>query len=104
MRYADRVKIVLLRPARSLALVALLAAASAEPAPTAADWLQFHGPGGSGIAAQPRFKLVAQNKLSGDDTDFNAAPALSDRQLFLRSNRTLYCIKSVQTAGAGKTQ
>jgi len=56
------------------------------------------------FAAQPSFKLVAQNKLAGDDTDFNAAPALSGRQLFLRSNRTLYCIESVQTAGAGKTQ
>ncbi len=56
------------------------------------------------FAAQPGFKLVAQNKFSGDDTDFNAAPALSGRQLFLRSNRTLYCIESVQTAGAGKTQ
>ena len=56
------------------------------------------------FAAQPGFKLVAQNKFSSDDTDFNAAPALSGRQLFLRSNRTLYCIESVQTVGAGKTQ
>lgn len=56
------------------------------------------------FAAQPGFRLVAQNKLSGDTTDFNAAPALSGRQLFLRSNRTLYCIESVHTAGAGKIQ
>jgi hypothetical protein len=46
------------------------------------------------IAAQPQFKLLAQDKISGDDTDFNATPAISDRQLFLRSNRCLYCIGS----------
>jgi hypothetical protein len=34
----------------------------------------------------------------------NATPALAGRQLFLRSNRNLYCIESVQTAGAGKSQ
>ena len=56
------------------------------------------------FAAQPTFKLVAQNKLAGDDTDFNAAPALSGRQLFLRSNRTLYCIAAVSPAGAEKSQ
>ena len=54
------------------------------------------------FAAQPDFKLVAHNKLTGDDTDFNATPALAGRQLFLRSNRTLYCIDAMQTAGAGK--
>lgn len=56
------------------------------------------------IEAKPEFKLVAQNKLARDDSDFNATPALVGRQLFLRSNRTLYCIESVQTAGAGNTQ
>ena len=56
------------------------------------------------IAAKPEFKLIAQNKLAGDDTDFNATPAIAGRQLFLRSNRNLYCIESVPTASAGKTQ
>lgn len=56
------------------------------------------------IAAQPEFKLVAQNKLAGDDSDFNGTPAVVGRQLFLRSNRFLYCIESMQSAGAGKTQ
>jgi hypothetical protein len=55
------------------------------------------------IPAAPEFKLAAQNKLAGDETDFNATPALAGRQLFLRSNRTLYCIESMQTASAGKT-
>jgi outer membrane protein assembly factor BamB len=48
------------------------------------------------IEAKPEFKLVAQNKLAGDDTDFNATPAVVDRQLFLRSNRALYCIETVK--------
>ena len=56
------------------------------------------------FAAQPTFKLVAHNQLTGDDSDFNATPALAGRQLFLRSNRNLYCIDAMQTAGAGKSQ
>jgi hypothetical protein len=52
------------------------------------------------LAAQPQFKLLAQDRLSGDDTDFNATPAISGRQLFLRSNRCLYCIAS--PAGAAR--
>ena len=47
--------------------------------------------------AKTEFKLLAQNKLAGDDTDFNATPAVSGNQLFFRSNRFLYCIES----GAG---
>ena len=55
------------------------------------------------LPATPQFALVAQNKLAGDDSDFNGTPAIVGRQLFLRSNRNLYCIESVQTAGAGNT-
>jgi hypothetical protein len=36
-------------------------------------------------------KVVARNDL-GDDSGINASPALSDGQLFIRSNRYLYCI------------
>lgn len=35
---------------------------------------------------------------------FNATPAVAGRQLFPRSNRTLYGILLVPTAGAGKTE
>jgi outer membrane protein assembly factor BamB len=56
------------------------------------------------FGAQPEFKLVAQNKLADDDTDFNATPALAGRQLFLRSNRALYCFETVQPAGELKRQ
>jgi len=102
--------------------MALFLAASASLAVSAADWRQFRGPNGSGIAApdaQPATTWSdAQNvawktALPGpgssspiitDDSDFNATPAVVGRQLFLRSNRNLYCIESVRTADAGKSQ
>jgi len=56
------------------------------------------------LPESPQFALVAQNRLAGDDSDFNGTPAIVGRQLFLRSNRSLYCIMSVQTASAGNTQ
>lgn len=37
------------------------------------------------------FEVLAQNDL-GDDSGINASPALSDGQLFIRTNRALYCI------------
>ena len=49
------------------------------------------------LEAKTEFKLLGQNKLTGDDTDFNATPAVAGNQLFLRSNRFLYCVES----GAG---
>jgi len=56
------------------------------------------------LQAAPQFALVAQNKLAGDDGDFNGTPAIVGRQLFLRSNRNLYCIESVQPVGAEKNK
>ena len=44
------------------------------------------------LAAQPVYKVLAQNKFTDDDSDFNGSPAISQNQLFLRSNRYLYCI------------
>jgi outer membrane protein assembly factor BamB len=52
--------------------------------------------------AKPEFKLVAQNKLVGDDSQFNATPAIAGSQLFLRSNRALYCIEAARSAGTEK--
>ena len=43
-------------------------------------------------ADQKTFNLVGQNVIEGDDSDFNGSPAISDNQLFLRSNKFLYCI------------
>ena len=42
--------------------------------------------------AQPEFNLLAHNKLEGDASQFHGTPAISDGQLFLRSDRFLYCI------------
>lgn len=45
------------------------------------------------LAAKPEFGLLAHNRLPSDQSDFNASPAISDGQIFLRSNRFLYCIQ-----------
>ena len=38
------------------------------------------------------FAEIARNRFAGDDTDFNASPAVSDNRLYLRSNKALYCV------------
>jgi outer membrane protein assembly factor BamB len=43
------------------------------------------------LAAGPKFEQLAHNKLS-DDSTFNGSPAVSQGQLFLRSDKRLYCI------------
>jgi outer membrane protein assembly factor BamB len=44
------------------------------------------------LPAHPEFKILAQNRFPADDTDFNGTPALSNNELFLRSNLALYCV------------
>lgn len=39
-----------------------------------------------------KIRLLGQCRIAGDDTDFNATPAVAGNQIFLRSNRALYCI------------
>ncbi|HEY6167440.1 MAG TPA: PQQ-binding-like beta-propeller repeat protein [Verrucomicrobiae bacterium] len=46
------------------------------------------------FAAKPKFELVAQNKLAADTTQFNATPAVVGDQLFLRSDKFLYCVSA----------
>ncbi len=46
------------------------------------------------LDATPQMTVIAQNNLAGDDSDFNATPAISSGQIFLRSNRFIYCVKS----------
>jgi len=48
------------------------------------------------LAAKPTFEQLAHNEFASDESDFNASPAISDGQLFLRSNRYLYCIANAQ--------
>ena len=44
------------------------------------------------VEAGPKFKLLAHNSLAPDTSLFNASPAVSQGQMFLRSDRFLYCI------------
>jgi hypothetical protein len=44
------------------------------------------------IAAKPEYELIGRNQITSDETDFNATPAISGGQLFLRSNLYLYCV------------
>jgi outer membrane protein assembly factor BamB len=44
------------------------------------------------LPAKPEYRVLAQNRFAGDESDFNATPAISHSQLILRSNRFLYCV------------
>ena len=44
------------------------------------------------LAAEPRYKLLAHNTIANDTSVFNATPAVSRKQLLLRSDRFLYCV------------
>ena len=41
--------------------------------------------------AKPEYKLVRINKIDGDKSRFQGTPALSDGQIFLRSDKAVYC-------------
>ena len=49
---------------------------------------------GDGIVARlgTEFVQLATNRFESDDTDFSATPAVSDGELFVRSDKALYCI------------
>jgi outer membrane protein assembly factor BamB len=42
--------------------------------------------------ATPELKQVAQNRFTGDESDFNGSPAVSGGRIYLRSNGALYCV------------
>lgn len=44
------------------------------------------------IAASAEYRQLGHNQLAGDDSDFNASPAISAGRLYLRSDRFLYCL------------
>jgi hypothetical protein len=46
------------------------------------------------IAADPKFRQIAVNQFKSDTSDFNASPAISDGQIFIRSNSFIYCIQN----------
>ena len=43
------------------------------------------------LAAEPKYQLLATNKME-DTSVFNAGPAIQDGQIYLRSDKFLYCI------------
>lgn len=44
------------------------------------------------LEAADRFHQLAVNRLNSEPEDFSATPAISDGQIFLRSNKRLYCV------------
>ena len=42
--------------------------------------------------AEPKFEILARNAFDEDESQFNATPAAEASQLFLRSDRFLYCV------------
>ena len=44
------------------------------------------------VAAKPEFELLAVNVIEGDESQFNASPAVDANRIFIRSDRFLYCI------------
>lgn len=44
------------------------------------------------VSAKPEYELLAHNVFEDDDSRANASPAVSNGQLFLRTDRNLYCI------------
>ncbi len=42
----------------------------------------------------PEFKSLAENRFASDDSKFNGTPAVSGGQLFIRSDKALYCVKA----------
>ena len=38
------------------------------------------------------FQPISQNVIAGDESDFNASPAVSDGKIYLRSNQAIYCV------------
>ena len=44
------------------------------------------------LPAKSEFKIVAQNKFAGDESDASGTPAVCDNELFIRTGEFLYCV------------
>ena len=44
------------------------------------------------LPAEPKFEILARNKLDEDAGQFNATPAIDDGRLLVRSDKYLYCL------------
>ncbi len=45
------------------------------------------------LTTDGEFKQLAVNRVTEDEEEFSATPAISDGQIFIRSNRKLYCVQ-----------
>jgi len=70
--------------------------------PVLADGKLFYATRRAGtlvVAATPVFRLLARNVVADDAGDFSATPMVTGREIFLRSDRALYCFAAA-TGGA----
>jgi outer membrane protein assembly factor BamB len=44
------------------------------------------------LPVEKEFRVLQQNRFAGDESDFNATPAVHGKRLLLRSNRAMYCV------------
>jgi len=44
------------------------------------------------LPAKPEYKILAQNKFAGDESDASGTPAISGNELFVRTGKFLYCV------------
>ncbi len=44
------------------------------------------------LPAEPKFQILARNSFSDDDSDASGTPAISGNELYLRTEKFLYCI------------
>ncbi len=56
------------------------------------------------MAADPKFKQIAVNQFASDTSDFNGSLAISDGQVFLRSNKFLYCVQDKKVSASTTTE
>ena len=45
------------------------------------------------FTADDEFEKVAANRVTNDNEEFSATPAICDGQIILRSNKSLYCVE-----------
>jgi len=45
------------------------------------------------LPAKTEYEVLAQNQFESDESDFNATPAISNGQMFIRSDKFLYCVE-----------
>ena len=54
------------------------------------------------VKAADEFEKIGENRFDGDNSRFNATPAISDGEMFIRSNKKLYCIAKTKKKVAAK--